>query len=407
MSKRIVILILLALLLGGCLAWLMLEDPGYVLIAFNHYTLEMSLWALLFLVLLTWLVFRIMRTSANKVENLGRTLINHDWFNRKRKNQLRMGNGLLQLMEGRWDSAWKNLETSAGSSEIPQVNLLGAAIAAFELGEKTEVDRLLAQAEKQASNREAVELVRARLLIRQGSFPAALTILEELQRRVPDNPVILGMMMDCYKNVGDWQKIQKMLPDLKRLKVVARENLRELKILVTKNVLRGIAAEFGQDRQALQRYMGYWNELPGALRKEHLVMKAHLQCLYQMGEHAELEKAIPKMLERHWDEDLVGIFGRLEAKQPANQLLTAESWLAKHPASLQLLLALARLCRRNQLWGKARDYLEQASRNSRDSEILLEQAELAAEMGEQEKSINYFRMGLKVPEKQFTAAKAS
>ena len=36
----------------------------------------------------------------------------------------------------------------------------------------------------------------------------------------------------------------------------------------------------------------------------------------------------------------------------------AEAWLEQHPSDPNLLLALGRLCRRQQLWGKARSYLE-------------------------------------------------
>ena len=38
----------------------------------------------------------------------------------------------------------------------------------------------------------------------------------------------------------------------------------------------------------------------------------------------------------------------------------AEGWLAEHPDDPALLVTLARLCRREQIWGKAEDYLQRA-----------------------------------------------
>ena len=38
----------------------------------------------------------------------------------------------------------------------------------------------------------------------------------------------------------------------------------------------------------------------------------------------------------------------------------AENWLVQHPQDPVLLLTLGRLCRHQQLWGKAEDYLQRA-----------------------------------------------
>jgi HemY protein len=42
------------------------------------------------------------------------------------------------------------------------------------------------------------------------------------------------------------------------------------------------------------------------------------------------------------------------------QIERAESWLREHRADGALLLALGRLCARQELWGKAQSYLEAA-----------------------------------------------
>lgn len=56
--RKLLLFIVLIALIGGVVAWQMLETSGYVLIAVGNYTVEMSLWALLFLLLLVWFLLR-------------------------------------------------------------------------------------------------------------------------------------------------------------------------------------------------------------------------------------------------------------------------------------------------------------------------------------------------------------
>ena len=59
-------------------------------------------------------------------------------------------------------------------------------------------------------------------------------------------------------------------------------------------------------------------------------------------------------------ENLATLFGTLPPGRDGTRLPRAEGWLAAHPNSPALLLALGRLCRAQQLWGKAEDFLHRA-----------------------------------------------
>lgn len=60
----------------------------------------------------------------------------------------------------------------------------------------------------------------------------------------------------------------------------------------------------------------------------------------------------------------------------------AESWLKQAPQDAQLLLCLGRLCLRNQLWGKAREYLEASLQFARQADTCIELARLLASQGD-------------------------
>ncbi len=55
------------------------------------------------------------------------------------------------------------------------------------------------------------------------------------------------------------------------------------------------------------------------------------------------EKLLQEFIDRHWSEDLVELYGRLEMEDVTRQLKAAEFWLQSHPQDSVLLLTLARL----------------------------------------------------------------
>jgi HemY protein len=72
-------------------------------------------------------------------------------------------------------------------------------------------------------------------------------------------------------------------------------------------------------------------------------------------------QAVADTLDASWDDGLAALFGQLPAgRDGGSRLSRAETWLAGHAASPALLLTLGRLCREQQLWGKAEDYLHRA-----------------------------------------------
>jgi HemY protein len=79
-------------------------------------------------------------------------------------------------------------------------------------------------------------------------------------------------------------------------------------------------------------------------------------------------------------------------------LSRAEGWLADHPKEPQLLLCLGRLSARDELWGKARDYFENAYRLEKSAEICAELGRLLDALGEPTVAAAYYREGLLLQE---------
>ncbi|NNF40872.1 MAG: heme biosynthesis protein HemY, partial [Woeseiaceae bacterium] len=78
----------------------------------------------------------------------------------------------------------------------------------------------------------------------------------------------------------------------------------------------------------------------------------------------------------------------------SKQLKRAEGWLKNHGDDPDLLLAAARLCLKNELWGKARSYLETVLSLRPTPEAYQEYGALLTQMGEADAAALAYRDGL-------------
>jgi HemY protein len=112
------------------------------------------------------------------------------------------------------------------------------------------------------------------------------------------------------------------------------------------------------------------------------------------GQHDKAEKDLAALLKREWIGPLVRIFGTIDGKDPVRQLRRAESWLGAHADDADLLLTAARLCLKNELWGKARSYLETVISIRPTPEAYQEYARLLSRLGESDAASDAYRAGL-------------
>ena len=120
-----------------------------------------------------------------------------------------------------------------------------------------------------------------------------------------------------------------------------------------------VAAAMAQAPQAdalLQR----WHAQPQRLQHDAAVAAAFASRAAALGLEDDAGRAVAVALDVHWDEALASLVGTLPPGRDGSRLPRAEAWLATHPNSPALLLALARLCRAQRLWGKAEDFLHRA-----------------------------------------------
>jgi HemY protein len=110
-----------------------------------------------------------------------------------------------------------------------------------------------------------------------------------------------------------------------------------------------------------------------------------------LGGAAEAQALIEAALEREWSASLVALYGETAAENALPQIERAEGWLRAHARDPALLLALGKLCMRQELWGKAQSYIEAslALEPTHDGHMTL--AALMERIGKPQEAVRHFR----------------
>ncbi|MGG2399218.1 heme biosynthesis HemY N-terminal domain-containing protein [Pseudomonas sp. SH1-B] len=389
MKRLIWLLVLLAIAAGLYLLSLAIQaDRGYVLFAYKGFRYQSGLWAFLGLLLAVVVLYYLIKWVLRLF--LGTTRLANPWsrLHRKRRVRLASEQGMLDLAEGRWARAQRQLTRAAEADSQPLMYYLGAARAANKLGEYEQSDALLERAlNKQPQAELAIALTHAELQRSRGDSDAALETLQAMRERHPGHHLVLRQLQRLYLQRHDWSALLGLLPELRKEKALPAAELDELERETWRGRLAdaGLAGQ-GQAETALQPLTQAWQQLSASLRHEPELIATYVEQLRRLGAQEEAEDVLRSALKRGYDSRLARFYGVLRGADPARQLQTAELWLKQHPQDPALLLTLGRLCLQNQLWGKARDYFETSLKLERHPETCAELARLLAQLGELERS---------------------
>jgi HemY protein len=403
--KRLYVILFVVIAAAALLGVAIAEHSGYVLVAYKNFRYEAGLWVTLALVAVLWLVWRGLRALIGLVTTSSGVVNPWSRRNRSRRVQVAIEHGQLDLAEGRWASAQRHLHRAAEAERQPLLYYLGAARAANEQGLYEQSDSLLERAlERQPQAELAIALTHAQLQTDRGDTDGALSTLQAMHERHPHNVQALRQLQRLHQQRGDWSAVIRLLPELRKDRVLPPAELAELERRAWGENLTLAAHREEDGSVGLQSLNRAWQQLTSAQRQEPALVLAYAEQLRQLGAQVEAEEVLRGALKRHYDSHLARLYGLVRGSDPSRQLQAAEGWLKDHPADPSLLLTLGRLCLQNSLWGKARDYLENSLRVQRNPEACAELARLLAQLGDAERSNQLFQEGLGLLDERLLAA---
>ena len=229
-------------------------------------------------------------------------------------------------------------------------------------------------------------LTQAEFQLDRGQNEQALATLRRLDENSKDHAHALALIGRLYFKLEDWDSLSELLPRLKKNNQLKAETLDTWQIRVHQEALQKTA-----DSDAVAEV---WKGVSRAHRSNTALLQAYYRGLMRAGEHDRVEKELGSLLKSNWRGPLVELFGLVEATDSSKQLKRAEGWLKNHGDDPDLLLAAARLCLRNELWGKARSYLETVISIRPTPDAYQVYGALLNEMGEADAAATAYREGL-------------
>lgn len=384
----------LALIAGGIIATVVYRDSGYVLLSHGAWSVEMSL---ALLVLLATVLFLSLYLLLRLVVRLSRLPAETRAWKQQygaRLARRALTQGLLDISEGNWSRAERNLVKHAELSDTPLLNYLAAARAAQLQGAHVRRDSYIRLAHESMPSADiAVHLTQAELQLADNQLEQALATLRHLRDIAPNHTYVLRMLHRLYERLGDWDQLKVLLPVLLKRGIIPAGEHHELEVRVHRALLERASVSVEKSRM-----VEVWEQVPRRLKRDAHLVADYAYYLLNRDKHEQAESLLRHALHIEWDEKLVRIYGQLNTEKPSNQLAFAETLLNGHPKSPTLLLTLGRLCLRAKLWGKARGYLEACIGADGPAAAFSELGYLLERLGEPDLALEAYRSGLIGPD---------
>jgi HemY protein len=310
--RRGLLLLLVIIVVAGYLGTLIARDPGYVLVAYDGYSMQTSLWVLVGLFLGLFLGAYLLLRSFSFFRHGGGVI--RAW--REAKKEARTSRltqkGLMLLTEGEFDRARKFLDGAGENSDVQGTNFLSAARAANNQGDHEARETYLRQAVEVApSLSRAAIILTAELALRRRDPAAALAALDSVKL----NRYAAELKLQALKMNDDWRASMGALPGLRKLvETDAFEN--EL-------ALTGLKAQTGNDAEL----NALFKSLGASIRNSPEVLSQYVKSL---SYKAHAEPLLRSAIKRSWDSGYVTLYGEADFDTLKARRKAAEGWLKLH-----------------------------------------------------------------------------
>ncbi len=366
-------------------------NTGYALLVWPPYRVELSLNFLGLLLIAGFAVCYLLARFIFGAIGLPAKVRAFRERRRRETSRTLMLDALCAFFEGRYGRAERAAANAMESGEVSALGAVLAARAAHELRHFDERDAYLARAEKLAPASVAMRVIaQAGMLLDERRFQDALIALKTLPEK---HTAALRLELKALQQAKSWEQTLPLIDQLERRGVFDAIQAGQLRRYAhSENLKRGAL-----DRHSLEEG---WQKVPSDQKRDAKVAAAAAECFMALGGRAQANQIIEQALDFEWDSDLVALYADCIGAETVRQIERAERWLETHPRDAVLLLALGKLCAQQELWGKARSYLEASISVEPTYSAHLALAQLHKRLGNAEGARRHYRESLELAIKQ-------
>jgi len=383
------LLLLAALAVGLALA--ARYNEGYVLLVLPPWRAEVSLNLFLLLSAGGFFMLYLLARAVGHTLSLPRAVAEF----RRRRQQDKASQALRDawrlLQEGRYGHALRAAEKIPDDDPSAGILALAGWKAAHAMRDTVRRDEWAARLRAAGEPKlDAARLMtEAEFALDDRRFEDARIALNQFAAREGRHIAALRLSLRAEQGLGNWREVARLVRQLEKHQALTAEQAAPIRARALREALRGLR----DDATGLMRYR---RELDEADRAHPALALETARALMLAGDCREAQRVIEDALEENWDASLLLAYGDCgkpgeAAGDVLGRIARAEKWLQRMPRDGELLLTLGRLCRQQQLWGKARSYLEAALAVAPSRAAHVELAQLLEQLEESALAARHYR----------------
>lgn len=361
------------------------HNPGYVLLVYPPYRIELSL--TLFIVLFISLFvfgYGLLRLMAAAVQ-LPAYVRKFRLERAQIKARELLDDALGAFFEGHYAAAEKASARAMELGDTSALHPIIAARSAHELREYEKRDAYLSAAEGKTAGDATMRLMAAtKFMLDQRDSRGALHALQELRDNgVKAHPGVLSLELKAQQQAGNWDEVLNVLGQL--------EKHQAIDVTVAAQLRQQAWLEKIRQQEDLTGLTDCLTNIPADFKRRGRIVATAARALFRFGGCPLAQQLLSDSLNAQWDSELVALYGDCQSGDVIGQIKQAEKWLNQHKDDAGLLLALGKLCLHQKLWGKAQNYLDASISISPSHAAYQALGQLAEQSGKADEAFKYYQ----------------
>ena len=366
------------------------HNPGYVLLVYPPYRIELSLMLFIVLLMLAFVfgygLLRLMVAALQLPAYVRKFRLERA----QGKARELLDDALGAFFEGRYVAAEKASARAMELGDTSALHPIIAARSAHELREYEKRDAYLSAAEGRTAGDSTMRLMAAaKFMLDQRDARGALHALQELRDSgVKGHPGVLSLELKAQQQAGNWDEVLNVLEQL--------EKYQSIDVTVAAQLRQQAWLEKIRQQEGLAGLTDCLKNIPADFKRRGKIAATAARALIRHGGSPLAQQLLSDSLNAQWDSELVALYGDCQSGDVIEQIKQAEKWLNQHKDDAGLLLALGKLCLHQKLWGKAQSYLEASISVSPSHAAYHALGQLAEQSGKADEALKYYQQAVAI-----------